>query len=157
MRTQDEVLAKIAGLDDGMFNFRREVLVDCLEFPHAKQYLKPIATEESWAKEATLTDEAARKEMERYLDFAIEKVESHRGISAGRSVQKLAMMAWYLQMNDVVTFLNNSVNYPQYGAPMLQFVADKLGVETPEGVFQDMAKGEVCRDCLAGTQGGCGS
>src|SRR5258706_374110 len=99
-RTQDEIVPRIAAIaDDDWAGFGREVLIPALDFTHAKPYLVPEATAAEWdIDEAGDTEAAAWS----YLDFAIGKIQDHRGISAGRSVDKLTEYAWLLGRDDVV-------------------------------------------------------
>jgi hypothetical protein len=152
-RTQQEIVDRIvdANADDDFMGFRREVLLDALEFEHAKPYLKDGVTEAEWdASREKDTQAAARG----YLDFAVGKIEDHRGISASRSVEKLGEYAWLLGRDDVVAAMA-AADYPQYGAPKVKAFAEGMGWPwPPDAGLARMAEGLPCtEDCY----GGCGS
>ena len=81
-------------------------------------------------KDYPLTEEFVRGEALKYLDFAFGKALDHRGISAGRSVQKMKEYCWLLGLDEAVAFAEDSENYPNYGVPILKHVAKALGVST---------------------------
>lgn len=152
LRSQDEIVARITaygehGVGD-FFGFRREVLVDALDYEHAKPYLKDGVTAEEWnAYRLSDLAEAAKK----YLELAIGKIRNHRGISAERSVDKLTEYAWLLCRDDVLAAMDRA-DYPQYGAPKVKAFADGMGFQWPD--YDDlarMARGEPCGDdCFEG-------
>lgn len=155
-RTQDEIVAKAKGIiaEEQFLDFRHEVLIDALDFEHAKEFLKEDATEEQWNKQRTMDVE---KEAREYLIFAYGKAEDHRGISAERSVQKLEMFAWLLGRDDVVKAMTDAP-YPNYGVPQLYAFAKGMGWPLPteeqgKKELDRMAEGKKCRD---NCEGGCG-
>lgn len=148
-RTQDEVLARMAAAEeDDFFGFKREVLVMALDYEHAKPYIKEGTTEAEWPP----TDFAA--EAAGYLQFAIEKILDHRGISANRSVDKLTEYAWILGRDDVVAAMDEA-DYPQYGAPKVKAFADGMGLPWPadDAGLARMVQGV---ECEPGCVSGCG-
>lgn len=155
LRTQDEIAERVRAYEMGaedFFGFAREVLIEALDYEHAKPYLKAESTAESWGEPATANEqyEAAVE----YYEFALGKIEDHRGISASRSVTKLTEYAWLLCRDDVTEAMN-AANFPQYGAPKVKAFADGFGLPWPDDeIFARMAAGEPCTDdCMAG----CGS
>jgi hypothetical protein len=151
-RTQDEILARIEAVkEDDMFGFRFEVLIESLDFEHARQFLNADATTEQWA-DAHVTDvEAHAKD---YYRFALGKIEDHRGISASRSVDKLGEYAWLLGRDDVIAAMD-AAEYSQYGAPKVAAFAAGFGLTWPDDVAMvRMASGLPCED---GCYEGCSS
>lgn len=162
-RTQDEIVARIKAVaPEDWLGFRTEVLVNALDFEHAKPWLKDDTTPERWdAARAQMHDAAS------YLEFAIGKILDHRGISASRSTEKLAEYAWLAARDDVVAAMD-AAEYAQYGAPKVKAFAEGMGLPwpkagAPEGDGYDaddmraldrMADGSPCRD---GCESGCGS
>lgn len=153
-RTQDQIVTRMREVvaDGDMLGFRREVLLEALDYEHARPYLKPETTEQAWAEsvgETPLADRAAR-----YLDFAVGKILDHRGISAGRSVEKLTEYAWLLGRDDVVTAMNRA-DYAQYGAPKVKAFAVGLALPWPDAdtELERMADGDPCEP---GCESGCG-
>lgn len=126
-RTQDEIAERFANADD-LFGYAREVLVDHMDFDHAKPHLVTNATAEQW-DEARNTD--LDMEIRRYLKFAAKKIRDERGLSAERSVIKLAEMAWLAGRDDVVAAMD-AAEYPMYGEPKVRAFAAGMGLEWPE-------------------------
>ena len=157
MRTQEEIVERVKqcrnpnNRSSDFFGFRQEVLIAALDYGHAKPFLKPDATEETWGdapNEEGLTSDATQ-----YYEFALEKMENHRGISADRSVQKLSEFAWLLGRDDILAAME-AADYPQYGAPKVKAFADGMGLPWPQEEWAtNMAAGVPCRpDC----EDGCG-
>lgn len=145
-RTQEEILARIEAVaKDDMFGFRREVLLVALDYENARPFLKPETTNEVWSGIQVCPcdwESAARS----YYDFALGKIEDHRGISASRSVDKLREYAWLLGRDDVIEAMD-AAEYPQYGAPKVKAFAATFGLEWPDGeTFRRMAEGLPCTD-----------
>lgn len=149
VRTQHEIVERIRRLKDDFLGFRFEVLIAALDFEHAKPWLKPDVTAEQWETPDTY-DELLEGAVE-YYEFALGKIEDHRGISASRSVEKLGEYAWLLNRDDVVTAMDAAA-YEPYGAPKVKAFADGFGLPWPAGdLFARMAAGEPCEpDCAAG-------
>lgn len=147
--TQDQIVERIAAVaENDWLGFRREVLVQALDFAHAQPFLKDGVTEDQWPT----TDLAA--EAAEYLTFAIEKILDHRGISANRSAEKLREYAWLLGRHDVVSAME-SASFAQYGAPKVQAFAVGLGLPWPDDpALARMAAGESCHP---GCDEGCGT
>jgi hypothetical protein len=151
MRTQDEIVNKIRGAR-GFLDFTTDALLHYLDFEHAREFLKPEATAEEWAEIHTpVDDDKVIAEMRDYMSFAWEKVEDHRGISASRSVDKMAAWAWLLGDGGAYAAIEGA-GFTNYGAPKLAAVCVALGFPIPddEGV-QRMIAGQAC-----GAYDGCG-
>jgi hypothetical protein len=151
-RTQEEILARIEAIDDeDFFGFRREVLIAVLDYEHARQFLKEGTTPEEWAEEQVTDVEAAAFG---YYGFALGKIRDHRGISANRSVDKLAEYAWLLGRDDVAAAMD-AAEFPQYGAPKVAAFAKGFGLDWPtEVAMVRMSSGLPCED---GCMDGCGA
>lgn len=159
MRTQDEIADRAREQSAKFFDFWAEVLLCFLDYDHAKPLIKPEFTREQWdAMDNSVGGDAPRhprvltefdipEQMAGYMRFAWGKVSDHRGISAGRSVEKLAALAWLLGDDDVVAFAEDSANYPQYGAPILRHICERYGLPIPDDEhLQRMMQGERCTD-----------
>lgn len=83
-----------------MLGFRGEVLLPYLDKEHVQQFLKPGA-EVTWETDSA-NRESVLAEARRYMAFAWGKVQDHRGIPAGRSVQKLTEWCWLLGEDELV-------------------------------------------------------
>ena len=157
VRAQDEIVARFEVYSNTSFNasdilgWRREVLAEALDFEHARPFLKPDVTADSW--DAVPTEEQLADKAAAYLDFGYGKAIDHRGISADRSVSKLREFAWLLGRDDVVEAMDKA-GYAQYGAPKL--LAFAVGMDLPvstDRAFQRMAAGQLCRPAC---EDGCG-
>jgi hypothetical protein len=150
-RTQEEILGRFRDVAAGdMFGFRREVLCDAMDAPTFRIAVGPESTiPDDWEPLAGAELENTARG---YLTFAIGKILDHRGISAERSVAKLAEYAWLMGRDDVVAAMR-TVAYPQYGAPKVLAFAAGMGWEWPHDdvALERMAAGEPCSDdCDAG-------
>lgn len=153
-RTAEEILAYIKE-PRGMFDFTADVAVGFLPYSLAEEFLndeykaKVAAGEEEW-KQHPLTRDFVIEQMRDYMEFAWGKVEDHRGLSAGRSVNKMTAWCWLLGDEETT-----DTHHAQYGAPILMAVCKKYGFPAPEGEWvARMAAGKRCRpDC----DEGCGS
>lgn len=154
-RTQDEIVARIEEVrltGEDPIGFMAEVLIFNLDYKHAKPFLKEEVGEHEW----TVTKHwDPDREAAEYLDFAIDKIRNHRGISAGRSVQKLSTWAWLLGRDDIAQFMNDENNYAMYGAPAVRHFALHMDLPWPsdDERLERMASGLPCED---GCEEGCG-
>lgn len=162
MRTQAEILVRIASLEDtDMFGFQREVLISALTYENAKQFLNDDVTHGDWAETVglLLTDKTLRDEAASYMMFAWGKVEDHRGISAARSVEKMRSYVWLLGDDDVLEQFDDAP-YKQYGAPQLRFLCEHYHWPMPESErVRRMSEGLPCRgpeDVYGSCMDGCG-
>ena len=90
----------------------------------------PQVTQEEW-DEGSLprTVESVLAALRGYLPFAWEKCSNHRGLSAVRSVQTVRALCWLLGHTDLLDFIDEPLNYYQYGAPILNRVCEVLGMQ----------------------------
>ena len=164
MRTQSEIADLIREQRQIPLHFGPEALMDYLDYSHAKEFLKPDITSEQWdglergiggnaPNHTRMLGEAdIPEQMAGYMSFAWGKVDDHRGISAGRSVQKLAALAWLTGDDEILPFSEDSDNYAQYGASILKHICEKYNLPIPddEGLLR-MAQGLPCvEDCEQG-------
>lgn len=152
-KARDIVAYYITHKDEDFLGFVAEALLPFLSFEQAKPLLKPDATPENWASPEPLTGQSVLAVMEKYMSFAWGKVKDHRGISAGRSVEKMGAWLWLLGDDDLVAVAHDGENYAQYGAPILKKICEKYGFPVPddEGVLR-MAQGKPCQ---SGCRDGC--
>jgi hypothetical protein len=135
-RTPEEIVEKIKA-DDSMFNFCADVLIDYLRWGDAKEHYKQeFVTEvgEGKAKPPTpITDQKeAVQDMLDYLVFGWGKALDERGISASRTVYKLAAWFWLLGREDLEREVKLESRYNPYGMPALIYVSEQLGIPVPE-------------------------
>ena len=123
MRTDAEILARIEtvkerGLD--WLGTQRWDLVLRLPYELAKPYLKEGVGEEDW-KPSPRDEEAVRAEMHDYMDFAWDKANNRRGISAGRSLAHMAAWLWLVGLNEAADAMDH---YDYYGKPHLRAICE---------------------------------
>jgi len=150
IRTQDEVVARIREVQiDRLWEFATEILVAYLDFEHARGFLRPEVTSAGWIQLDPADRQAIRAALREYLHFAWKKVLDHRGLSAGRSIDKLGAWAWLLGDDEVVAVLADESRYTPYGAPMLAYLSTRYSVPIPAGeVASRMSRGLACHaDC----------
>lgn len=151
MKTSKEICEYIKK-NEGFMSFAAEALIGLLPFEYAKTWLKPEAMAAGWKQDDT-SDEAVRAVLADYMEFAWGKVEDHRGISAGRSVDKCTAWAWYLRGDDIVEQVE-AAGYAQYGAPKLAVICREFGLPIPDdSTIKRMVAGEPCGP---GCESGCG-
>lgn len=156
MRTQDAVVQKIKE-SKSLLGFDREVLVPYLDFEHAKEFLKEGTTPDQW-ETTPLDEKTVLEEMREYMArIGWEKVEDHRGISAGRTIEKMQAWMWLLntpQADELIEFADDGANYPQYGAPILAKICSVYGFPVPDSPsIKRMIDG---LSCSPGCSEGCG-
>ena len=127
MKKQEEIVNQIlARQRDDMFGFEVSEYIDFLDFDHAKSYLKDGVTEKEWAKiYKKPTKKNVLKAMKDYMDFAWEKANNCRGISANRSVAHYQAWIWLLDDGFLETF--NEIEYENYGKQKLIAICEKYG------------------------------
>lgn len=146
MRTLEEVVARANELEDDFFGFRMSILVDYLPFDLARPFLVDDATAEEWGDVPPLIREHVIGEMRSYMEFAWGKVEDHRGLSAGRSVQKMESWLWLLGDDALMRFAADGDNYAMYGAPVLKRICEAYGFSISDSsALANMAQGKPCR------------
>lgn len=139
--------------DQDFLGFQAEVLLPYLSADEVRPFCKPDTDLSDWEAEP-LTELDVLAEMRKYMEFAWEKVENHRGISASRSVTKMEAWLWVLGRDDLLKIVA-AAGHQNYGAPKLKVICEALTFPVPDGdTVNRMAEGKPCRsDC----DEGCGS
>lgn len=152
MRTQEEIVEGVkSNVLESFFGFATDDLVSALDFDHAKEFLKPTATPERWAKVQEKTDEVIIGRIVDYMSFAIGKACDHRGLSANRSIEHFHAWMWLLGRDNEVDW----ENYQNYGCPILMKICTIFEIDYKEfgdvESFERMAEGRKCSDdCMEG-------
>lgn len=122
MRTDQEIIDRIEQRKaDDFFGFEITDLIVRLPFDLAKTYLKPDAVESEWTV-APRDRDSLLGEMHKYMDFAWEKANDCRGLSAGRSMSHY--MAWTWLAGDD---LGDLTDYEYYGKDNLVRICHHYG------------------------------
>lgn len=128
-RTQQEILDRIEDRkEDDMFGWEWHEYVGCLDFEHAKPFLKDGADPDNW-EFTPPTSEALREKMLDYMDFAWDKACGERGISANRSIMHYVAWVWLEGDNKFAKRVEQEwdLNYHEYGKPILRMICDHYG------------------------------
>jgi hypothetical protein len=154
MRTQEEIVARVIEKRDEFLNFEPEVLIPFLKYEYAKRFLKDEVTVDDWDPDL-LTKEIILSQAKTYMaEYGWDKAENHRGISAGRTVQKMEVWMWLLGNDKMVAVCQDDSMYPQYGAPILKAICKEYNWPIPNNEeVQRMSRGEPCGadyDCGCG-------
>jgi len=104
MKTIEQIVDRIQNDKNDPFGFVADMLIEYVPYEAAKPLLSEEAEEaypggEGWDV-SPLTKEAVTEEMRSYMKFAWGKVRDHRGLSASRSVVKMAAWLWILDEDD---------------------------------------------------------
>ena len=126
LKTQDEIVDKIIYMQQpsgDFFGVKTGDLLAYLDYEHAKEFLKPEATQEEWEEDYhKLTKKLVLQAMEEYLPFAFGKANGKRGISASRSLDHYEVWTWLLGDEEI-----DFDNYEFYGKDILVDIAKKYG------------------------------
>ena len=132
MRTSDEIVFRILLLEGAdLLEFESSVLVGFLPENRLMDVSLSLKKEATW-EHTPPTEEAVKKAMRAYFDFAMQKCKGERGISASRSISHYRAWVWLLKDEEALAFLNNMCNYPEYGRPMLEYLNERFGFSKEE-------------------------
>lgn len=125
-RTQDEIVARIKQIKrNRAFEYQSSDLLMFLTFENAKPWLKENVTAEKWQH---LTDPV--KCIRDYMEFAWDKANDCRSLSADRSVEHMRAWLW-LDGKDELSDRLDEV-YEFYGKPCLVLVCQEYGIDWRE-------------------------
>jgi hypothetical protein len=122
MKTQEQIIERITQAKDrDPFSFEWGMYLSCLTFDNIKQYLKEDITQEELLemeqKHKVSTIDDIKREMAEYLDFAWDKCENERGISANRSIMHYQAWFWLIGEDGWDDLMDD---YRSYGRPQLE-------------------------------------
>ena len=155
MKTADQIVERIKEInaEANLFDFQPDTLMEFLTFEQAKPFLKDEATADKWGDVTPLTEADVLNKMREYMnEYGIDKAENHRGLSAGRTIDRFRAWLWLLGDDELLAFADEDRNYKNYGAPILMRICKKyeLASEFSEE-FINMAAGKPCvPDCDSG-------
>ncbi len=146
LATVDDIAKRCRASNSYSFlGFDLQVLLSYLDFDLAAEFLDPDTTAKDWGKPEALDRDTVVASLRHYTEFAWGKALGHRGISAGRSVEKIREWLFILGDSEAVAYTEDDSHYPQYGVPVLLFVSRRYGFPVPEDVAVGrMAKGLPC-------------
>lgn len=142
VRTPEELRAQIDTWRDGRddpLGFMVEAVLPYLPFEQAVDppgLVKPEVAEEGkveWEKGSKRLDrKTIVKQMRDYAEFGWGKIADERGISAGRTIQKMEAWLWLLGEDDLLETLR-ATDGGSYGRLSLAVVCEGMGFPVPEG------------------------
>ena len=144
MKTQEEILAKMeeVGADD-FFGTKRGDLLEFLDFKHAKAFLKDEFIKEVESKKKKWNKKISpSKEIKDYMEFAWEKANGCRGLSASRSLEH--MQAW-LWLDGKDKMIKACEDYQYYGKPQLIMICEEYKIDWKQydnGVCKNSEEGD---------------
>lgn len=123
-RTQNEIVARIEQRKAAdPFGFEWPFYVGALDWAHAKPYLKEGAKESGWKRQ---DDAEVRAEAIDYMEFAWDKANGCRGLSAGRSLSHYIAWLWLLGDDELWPTLTD---YQYYGKDELRSICEYLDLD----------------------------
>ncbi len=125
IKTQQQIVNRINAIKkDDFFGWQTGDLIGYLDFEHAKPFLKDDATAEQW--EDAREKRSPKERIDDYMEFAWDKANNCRGISAGRSLEHMKAWVWLDGGNDLLDIL--SQDYDHYGKPHLVAICEHYGI-----------------------------
>ena len=126
MRTDAEISEKIKSLENDpkdIFDFIRTDLICTLPYEQAKPFLNIEVNKEEWEARKLPRDQlGVLAEMKKYMNFAWDKANNCRGLSACRSLMHMQAWLWLLgedEVSDTLTY-----KYSCYGKPELRAICE---------------------------------
>jgi hypothetical protein len=124
MRTQEEILQRIESIKDhDFFGWQTSDLIDYLDYSNAQKFLKPDVDEKTW--EGTFVP--VKQRMIEYMEFAWEKANNKRGISASRTMDHYKTWLW---LDGAEKLSDGCDDYEFYGKPQLIEICKYLGIDS---------------------------
>lgn len=153
-RSQQAIVERIDQQRKNFLDFQTEVLINYLDFEHASAYLTDEARSDEWQQSDASNRAFILDEMKNYMiEFGLPKCLGHRGLSAGRTIDKMRAWLWLLEDETTLAYVSDDDHYQNYGAPMLKRICEQYGFEQPaDPRFARMAQG---LSCVPGCRNGC--
>lgn len=132
--TQEQIVSRIIERkENDMFVFEWAEYVPYLDFKHAKQFLKEGCKEEGYIR-AELSKEVLEKTIKDYMEFAWEKANGGRELSANRSIMHLIAWIWLSGADKFAEEIDNeyTTNYHYYGKDILAKICAHYGIDSKQ-------------------------
>lgn len=133
MKTQQEIIDRFnERKQNDFFGFEVGEYVNCLDYEHAKSLdiVKEEVTKDQWEKDANkYTRESLLERMKDYMEFAWDKANNCRGISANRSIMHYIAWIWLLGDDEFSAKVEQEFedNYEHYGKEILEMICEYYG------------------------------
>jgi len=158
MRSQDEIVRAMRALQEADRPIEAEygVLLCCLDWPHAREFLKPEATEDQWVGpgELTITEEEITADADRFFRGVWDAITDHNRIHAEKRLGNARAYVWLLTDDDHAAAFDARDDRP-FGGPKLLWASGILRMPSPDSTrAARMAMGQPCWDgCTEGCRG----
>lgn len=134
----DEVKFKYESIKAQDFlGFSAEAYLPFMNWEDAKEYYKEEFRQKVDSGEIKYTNviiEEAAQDFLDYMNFAWDKAQNMRGISASRSIEKLSAMLYCMNRADLAEEIQREELYNPYGAPALINICKKMRITFPESL-----------------------
>ena len=126
MRTDDEIAEQVEALDakgTDWVGVERADLIACLPLHSAAKLTDAAIDAETWTQ-ATREPGAVRETMYAYMDFAWDKANNERALSAGRSLSHMSAWLWLIDRPAAAEQIRD---YDAYGKARLRAICEAFG------------------------------
>lgn len=138
-RNQAEILKRIEERKkNDFFGFETGDYIDYLTFKNAKPFLVEGITEEEWK----VTEEDPIDQIKQYMDFAWDKANEKRGLSANRSIAHMVAWLWLAGEDELAAWADDESNYYHYGKPILQKICEHYELDWKQWDNGERTNGE---------------
>lgn len=120
--------------EDQVFGFGLQVLMAHIDLDTLLKTFPGM--DPAGGHEPVQTTEEATQDFLDYMVFAWDKALGQRGLSAGRSIQKLGAWLQVLGRDDLHELINDENLYAPYGAPALIAVCERMGIQVPNDLAE---------------------
>jgi len=158
VRTKQEVLEKLKEPPSSMFGFDYEIYTTYVSFEECKAagLTKEGATGAEWGVPHPLTRERVLSDMADYMmGYGWPKARDHRGLSAGRTIDKMRAWMWLLKDDYIAVKIDSDeLSHLNYGCPILEAICKRYDFPIPQD--EDIARMIRGESCQPNCQEGCG-
>jgi hypothetical protein len=129
MRTQDEIVKRFnERKSDDMFGFEIGEYLNALSHETALANGLTKMTKDEWGESRLLSESGVREQMREYVDFAYEKINNERGISANRTVMHYIAWLWLVGEDELLAWVEREyeTNYHGYGRHIVDEIVKRL-------------------------------
>jgi len=124
-RTPEEILKKIESVKDMDFmGFKTSDFIIYLPFSYAKPFLKEGVKKSDWKVEKKTPQEKIKD----YMEFAWDKANGCRGLSAARSMSHMEAWLWLAGEDQFLKDLED-IEYQHYGKEKLIHICNKYNID----------------------------
>lgn len=148
MRSQDEIVSAMRAMIDAGRPMEAEygVLLPCLDWEHARSFLKPEATEAAWVEsgELTLTEEQVMADAAACLEGVWGSITDHDRAVTERTLGNVRAYVWLLGDDRQRDAFDARSDHP-FGGPKFLWAATVFRLPLPETTqAARMASGQPC-------------